>query len=109
MTDKVQENNMIQAYIFQKLANKYWYAVAEYTQKIGNTHLNNKIRDVFKNTQKVFTPIDVYMKKTNGLESVEDMQMEYMDVFEMVTKLSPTELAKEKERLKKIIGDITQR
>lgn len=106
MENSVDHHNMIQGYNFQKLANNYWVFVRRYAEKkLKNKHLVNKIDDIIKSTQKVFTPIDVYLKKTEGIDSVEDMQMEYMEVFEMISKLSPEELSKEKERLKKILNE----
>ncbi len=101
MSDKVQERNMTQGYMFQKMANAYWLAVKEYAEKIGNKHLANKIRDIFKSSEKIFTPIDVYMKKHNSDDSVYDIQITYMEIFHMISELSPDDLLKEKERLLK--------
>jgi hypothetical protein len=93
-----REKNMLMAYMMQNITNGYWDLVLhDSTNTLRNNHLANRVADVIKTGQKIFTPIDVHLKKTGGFEKVFSMIQDYADVIEKIKDMSHTQILELKE------------
>jgi phosphomevalonate kinase len=98
MIGQEREKNMLMFYMLQNITNGYLSLVHHDAEKVNpNKHLSNKLNDILKSTQKVFTPIDIELKKSGGFEQAFSMIQDYTDVIEKIKDMSHDQILKLKE------------